>query len=117
MLGTVRRIKAQYGHGEFDNLLRGTKEYTTSHERMARRNAMSSTSVRSGDRGRKVVNGDDATEKEIYRRIEKLWEKRKRVSRSVIFSIVIDINLVLKVSGGPGIKGTVGHMKRMKKWL
>ena len=63
ILGTVGRIKAQYGHGEFDNLLRGTKEYTTSHERMARRNAMRSTSVRSGARGRKVVNGDDATEK------------------------------------------------------
>ena len=117
ILGTVGRIKAQYGHGKFDNILGGMKEYSTLHERMERQTSMSITYVRSGAQGSKVLNGDDTTEKELYPRIEKLWEKRKRVSRSVIFSIVIDINLVLKVSGGPGIKGTVGHMKRMKKWL
>ena len=56
------------------------KEDATSHERMSRRTAMSSTYVRSWSRGRKVVSGDDATEKELYRRIDKLWGKGKCVS-------------------------------------
>ena len=30
---------------------------------------------------------------------------------------MVDIDPIFKVSGGPGIKGTVGHMKRLKKWF
>ena len=63
ILGTVGHIKDQYRHGEFDNIIGGMGEDSTSHERMARRTEMSSIYVRSGARGRKVVNGDDATEK------------------------------------------------------
>ena len=52
------------------------KKYATSHERMVRRTVMIVAYVCSGARGRKVVNGDDATEKELYRRIESYGENR-----------------------------------------
>ena len=40
ILGTVGRIKAQYGHGEFENLLGIMKEDAILHERMKRWTAM-----------------------------------------------------------------------------
>ena len=78
---------------------------------------MNSTYVCSGARERRVVNGDDVTEDELYRRIEKIWGKRKHVSRAAIFRTVMDIDPVFKVSGGPGIKWMVGQMKRLKEWF
>ena len=43
--------------------------------------------------------------------------KREVCVLSRHFRNVMDIYPVFKVSGGPGIKGTVGHMKRLKKWF
>ena len=39
------------------------------------------------------------------------------MSRAVIFYTVLDIDPVFKFSGVPGIKGKVGHIKRLKKWF
>ena len=39
------------------------------------------------------------------------------MSGAVIFRTVMDIDPIFKVSGGPGVKGTVGHMKQLKKWF
>ena len=46
-----------------------------------------------------------------------MWEAQKRVSRSVIFRTVLDIDPTFKVSGAPSSKGLVGHLVRLRKWF
>ena len=46
-----------------------------------------------------------------------MWEAHKRVSRSIIFRTVLDIDTTFKVSGGPGDTGSSGHLVRLQKWF
>ena len=40
-------------------------------------------------------------------------EAQKRVSKSVIFCTVLGIDPTFKISGGPGNKGSAGHLVRL----
>ena len=42
-----------------------------------------------------------------------MWEAQKRVSRSVIFRTVFDIDPAFKVSGGPGGKDSARVLVRL----
>ena len=42
-----------------------------------------------------------------------MWEAQKRVSRSIICCTVSDIDSTFKVRGGPGGKGSAGHLVRL----
>ena len=46
-----------------------------------------------------------------------MWEVHKRVSRSLLFPKVLDIDTEFKVSGGPSGKGSYGQFVRLQKWF
>ena len=64
--------------------------------------ALKKKSVAIGSRGRQSVNEQEVVEKQLLEWLEKLWENEKRVTRTMIFRKVLEINP--KFKGGPKAK-------------
>ena len=86
-------------------------------ERREYNKTKSSKSVNAGARGTVLLNDDQELEEELMVTIKDLWERGKRVSRSIIFRLALDIDPKFKVTGCGGGKGSVGHLNRLKKWF
>ena len=75
-----------------------------------RMKAMSGKLVHLGSRGRKPVSEVDRVEADLLEYLEDCWEKRKRVTRNIIFwkELDLDPNLL-------GGMGSDNHMEKLKK--
>ena len=117
MLRKIGRIRKDKEEGRLDHILKQNEDEMNTKQKTAHKKTLNSKTVVPNARGRKVLDHDDETEKKLYEQLQELWAGDKRVSRVVVFRLVLDIDPMFKVSGGPGGKGSAGHWYRLQTWF
>ena len=81
-------------------------------EGVDRKKALRTKSISLDGRGRKAVDATTRTEKDLLDWLEEKWKLEQRVSRTMIFRKVLDIDP--KFCGGVN---SDRYLERMKKWF
>ena len=82
-------------------------------ERKIHAAALMSKTVKPQACGWNVTNKYDGSENKLHEKLVEMCQAQKRVSISIIFCTVLDIDTTFKVSGGTGGKGSAGHLMRL----
>ena len=99
ILKKIGRIDKDMKSGRFNDHLNAYEDSMDLKVKKIHASALRSKTVKPQARGRKVTNKDYGIEKQLHKKLVEMWEAQKRVSRSVIFCTVLDIDPTFKVSG------------------
>ena len=115
ILEKIRKVKDAKLKGQLDHVLKPMGSMSTS-EKAKHKKTMSSKSIKPNVRGRAIPTHEQDVEKELITRLDKMWVDQKRVSRSIVFRTVLEIDPNFKAEG-PGVKGSQQHLMRLKNWF
>lgn len=118
ILARISRFKKEWESGKYEHLL-NTKplDQMSKKERREYHKNNNSKSVNAGARGSVVLEEDNEVEEKLITELRALWDKDRRVSRTIIFRLALEIDPLFKVSGGQGGKGSAEHLSRLKQWF